>query len=185
MSLTSRPPDPSGGASVSFAFAADEPATYECSLAGPKPSAAAPCASGIAFSGLPNGAYTFSVAATDQAGNAGDPVAYRWQVDNSIDKPPPPPPVDRTPPQTRVARGLPKQLRAGRTGRRRIVLRFSSSEAGSHFVCRLDRRRAARCTSPRAYMVGVGAHVFRVTATDAAGNSDPSPAVFRVRVRRG
>jgi Ca2+-binding RTX toxin-like protein len=183
LSLTSRPPDPSGGASVSFAFAADEPATYECSLAGPKPSGAVACASGIAFSGLPNGDYTFSVAATDRAGNAGDPVAYGWEVDNSVDKPPPPP-VDRTPPQTRIARGLPKQLRAGRTGRRRFVLRFASSEAGSHFVCRLDRRPAARCVSPRAYNVGLGAHVFRVTATDAAGNPDPSPAVFRVRVRR-
>jgi Ca2+-binding RTX toxin-like protein len=183
LSLTSRPPNPSGGASVTFAFAADEAATYECSLAGPRPSGAAACASGIAFPGLPDGDYTFSVAPTDQAGNVGDPVAYSWRVDNSIDKPPPPP-VDRTPPQTRIARGLPKQLRAGRTGRRRVVLRFSSSEAGSRFVCRLDRGRAARCASPRAYTIGIGAHVFRITATDAAGNSDPTPAVFRVRVRR-
>ncbi len=68
-------------------------------------------------------------------------------------------------------------------GRRRVVFRFSADEQAK-FVCRLDRRKPAPCASPRAYMVGVGAHVFRVTATDAAGNSDPSPAVFRFRVRR-
>ena len=105
LSLTGRPADPSSGADVAFDFTADEPATYECSLEGPKPSAAAACASGISYSGLPNGAYAFTVVATDLAGNVGDPLTARWKVDNSIGEPPPapPPPVDRTPPQTLVA----------------------------------------------------------------------------------
>jgi len=64
-----------------------------------------------------------------------------------------------------------------------VVFRFGANES-STFVCRLDRRRQAPCSSPRAYRVGVGRHVFRVTATDAAGNTDPSPAAFRFRVRR-
>jgi hypothetical protein len=68
-------------------------------------------------------------------------------------------------------------------GRRQVQFRFSANER-STFVCRLDRRRPTHCSSPRAYRVGAGAHVFRVTATDAAGNSDPSPALFRFRVRR-
>ena len=96
--------------------------------------------------------------------------------------PPPPPPVDRKPPQTRIATGPRKVLTLTR-GPRRVVFRFSASERAT-FVCRLDRRRPVACTSPRAYRVGAGAHVFRVTATDAAGNADPSPAVFRFRVRR-
>ena len=107
--------------------------------------------------------------------------------DTSIEtKPPPPlppPPVDSTRPQTRLASGMPKRVRAGRDGRRRVVFRFSSNERGARFVCRLDRRRATRCASPRAYTVAIGRHAFRVTAIDAAGNTDSSPALFRFRVR--
>jgi hypothetical protein len=96
--------------------------------------------------------------------------------------PPPKPPRDRTPPRTRIERG-PRKVFALTRGPRRVVFRFSANER-STFVCRLDRRRTARCSSPRSYRVGAGRHVFRVTATDAAGNRDPSPAVFRFRVRR-
>jgi Ca2+-binding RTX toxin-like protein len=95
---------------------------------------------------------------------------------------PPPPRRDRTPPRTRISSGPRKTLVLLR-GRRQVQFRFSANER-STFVCRLDRRRPTHCSSPRAYRVGAGAHVFRVTATDAAGNSDPSPALFRFRVRR-
>jgi hypothetical protein len=89
-----------------------------------------------------------------------------------------------TPPQTRIAAGMPKRIPAGRNGLRRVVFRFSSSEGGARFVCRLDRRRAAPCVSPRAYTVAIGVHTFRVTATDAEGNTDPSPALVRFVVLR-
>jgi Ca2+-binding RTX toxin-like protein len=202
--LTGLPPDPSDGESVAFAFGADEPATFSCRLEGSKPSGPAACSSGVAYADLPDGDYTFRVAATDQAGNVGDPAAYGWTVDNSIDEPPPaipetpngspppappasppPPPVDLTRPQTRLATGLAKLVPAGRNGRARVVLRFSSDERGVSFVCRLDRRRAAPCASPRAYIVAIGAHAFRVTATDTAGNADLSPALLRFRVIPG
>jgi Ca2+-binding RTX toxin-like protein len=96
--------------------------------------------------------------------------------------PPPPPPVDRKPPQTRIAAHPRKVLKITR-GARRVRFRFAADERAT-FVCRLDRRKPVRCTSPRAYRVGPGAHEFRVAATDAAGNTDPSPAVARFRVRR-
>ncbi len=96
--------------------------------------------------------------------------------------PPPPPPRDRTPPRTRIDLGPRKVLTMTRRPRR-VAFRFGANE-DSTFVCRLDRRRPAGCSSPRAYGVGAGRHIFRVTATDAAGNTDPSPAVFRFRVRR-
>lgn len=102
------------------------------------------------------------------------------------DQPPPARPRarDRTPPQTRIARHPRRLLVAPRRGPRAIAFRFSSSEARSVFRCRLDRKQATRCRSPRAYRVGPGRHVFRVAATDRAGNTDPTPAVFRFRVRR-
>jgi Ca2+-binding RTX toxin-like protein len=102
--------------------------------------------------------------------------------------PPPPPPApvvaaDRTAPQTRITARPPRLLRT--TGRRhRVVFRFSASERGSHFRCKLDRKPYWPCASPRAYVVGRGRHAFRVFAIDAAGNADPSPALFRFQLRR-
>jgi Ca2+-binding RTX toxin-like protein len=92
--------------------------------------------------------------------------------------------VDRRPPQTRIAAHPLALLSTG--GRsRRVVFRFSSSERGSRFRCQLDRRPSRPCDSPRVFRVALGRHVFRVRAVDAAGNADPSPAVFGFRVRRG
>jgi Ca2+-binding RTX toxin-like protein len=96
--------------------------------------------------------------------------------------PPPPPPRDTTPPGTRILLRPHRVVRTQRS-RRRVSFRFAS-EAGARFRCRIDRRGYAACSSPRAYLVGLGTHVFRVFAIDAAGNRDPSPAVFRFRVKR-
>lgn len=201
--ITSAPSDPSAEHQASFSFTADEPATFSCSLEGPKPSAAAPCSSGATYSDLPDGSYRFEVAPTDPAGSAGDPVSYEWEVkrpaelpavsppqpptttppvDSPTGPPPPPPRVDAPPPQTLIVAGVPKRVLADENGRRRVVFRFSSNQREATFVCQIDRRRPAPCVSPRAYIVAVGAHVFRVTATDAQGNSDPTPAITRFRV---
>lgn len=100
--------------------------------------------------------------------------------------PPPLAPVlvpDRTPPQTRITARPPKLLKtAGR--RHRVVFRFSASEPGSRFRCKLDRQPYRACASPRAYVVSLGRHTFRVFAIDAAGNADPSPALTRWRQAR-
>ena len=55
-------------------------------------------------------------------------------------------------------------------------LRFTSSEAGSEFMCKLDKRRFKPCGSPFKKNVDVGKHKFRVFAIDQAGNQDPTPA---------
>jgi hypothetical protein len=53
-----------------------------------------------------------------------------------------------------------------------------SSEAGSRFECSLDGAAYVACSSLTSYAgLGVGEHRFAVRATDAAGNTDPSPAV--------
>jgi Ca2+-binding RTX toxin-like protein len=99
---------------------------------------------------------------------------------------PPRPPVrrDTTPPQTRLLAHPARVVTApGRRLRVRFRFRFASSEAGSHFRCRLDRRPAVPCRSPLAYTVGLGGHTLRVLAIDSAGNADPTPAVARFRVR--
>ena len=56
---------------------------------------------------------------------------------------------------------------------------FSSSEPGSTFECQLDSSAwTPSCSSPKSYssLAGQGPHTFDVRATDAANNTDPTPA---------
>jgi hypothetical protein len=97
--------------------------------------------------------------------------------------PPPPaaPPLSRdtTPPNTRLTASPPRRTRA-----QRARFRFTATEAGSTFQCKLDRRRWAACRSPQAYArLKRGLHVFRVRARDSAGNADPTPATRSWRIR--
>jgi len=91
--------------------------------------------------------------------------------------------VDRKPPRTRVL-ARPRAVLTTNKTRRRVVFRFASSESGSHFRCKLDRKPFRPCASPRAYSLARGRHTVRILAVDASGNADPSPAVLRVKVRR-
>lgn len=85
---------------------------------------------------------------------------------------------DRAPPQTTITKGAPDRL-AGH----RVKFRFASSEPDSSFRCRLDAKPYRPCTSPRRVRhLGHGRHRFKVIATDAAGNADPSAAKDRFRV---
>jgi hypothetical protein len=60
--------------------------------------------------------------------------------------------------------------------------RFGSSQRGSTFLCRLDRRPYSTCTSPREYRgLQPGRHVFEVAAVSVHGR-DPTPAVARFRL---
>jgi hypothetical protein len=57
---------------------------------------------------------------------------------------------------------------------------FSSSETSSTFECSLDEAQFTSCSSPSEYkFLSTGGHMFRVRATDAAGNVDANPATRR------
>jgi Ca2+-binding RTX toxin-like protein len=120
-----------------------------------------------------------------------------FQLLPGFPNPTPPPPVsvpatakpkakapkrDRTPPRTKIL-ARPRPVLFTERARRRVVLRFASSERGSTFRCQLDRLPFQRCKSPRAYSLVLGKHRIRVRAVDAAGNADRTPAVIKVRVR--
>lgn len=97
--------------------------------------------------------------------------------------PPPPPPVDRKAPRTKITKRPAKLLTTTRR-QRRVVFRFTSNERGSSFRCKLDGKPYRACTSPRAYNLGLGRHVVRIDAIDAAGNADRTPALFRFQIRQ-
>ena len=79
---------------------------------------------------------------------------------------------DTTAPETKLTK---KPKEAGTT-KERAKLKFTSSEAGSTFQCKLDRKRFKKCSSPFRKRVDTGRHKFKVRAVDAAGNVDPTPA---------
>jgi hypothetical protein len=93
---------------------------------------------------------------------------------------PPPPPADTTPPETTL-KG-PKKVEQGEKAK----FKFTSSEPGSTFSCKLDHKKYKDCSSPRKLKTAnldLGRHTFAVFATDAAGNADPTPAKRKFKVK--
>jgi len=118
-----------------------------------------------AGSPLSTGDHTVRVSATDAAGNAGPTAEATFTVGGG---------VDTTAPDTLIDSGpsSPTELADA-------DFFFSSTEAGSTFECSLDGAAYAACSSPVTLTaLAAGSHTFRVRATDDAGNTDPTPAVF-------
>jgi hypothetical protein len=69
-----------------------------------------------------------------------------------------------------------------RTPARSAEFEFGSSDVGSRFECKLDRRAYRPCTSPHRVKVRLGKHAFRVRSVDPQGLTDPTPELFRWRV---
>jgi hypothetical protein len=83
--------------------------------------------------------------------------------------------ADTTPPETTITSG-PSGSVSGTTA----TFEFFSNEAGSTFRCKLVGQDSTRttCTSPKTYtnLTAGTKYTFKVWATDAAGNIDPTPA---------
>jgi hypothetical protein len=165
--IVSGPAGTTSAASASFTFGASEPgSTFECRVDG---NPWGVCSSPKAYFAFANGSHSFDVRAIDPAGNAdASPASRAWLVD----VPPPPPAADTTPPDTSIASGP-----SGTVATASASFGFDSSESGSSFSCRVDGGSWASCSSPKAYSgLANGSHTFDVRATDAAGNTDASPA---------
>ena len=80
--------------------------------------------------------------------------------------------ADTAPPQTTIDTGP-----SGPTGDSTPTFSFSSTEAGSSFVCQVDAGTESACSSPLTTQpLGDGPHTLAVTATDPIGNTDATPA---------
>lgn len=86
---------------------------------------------------------------------------------------------DVVPPETEIVKG-PRADSVNMAAK----FKFSSSEPGTTFECRLDVRRFEPCESGASvHGLDDGRHKFRVRAIDAAGNADPSPAIHSWSVK--
>jgi hypothetical protein len=87
---------------------------------------------------------------------------------------------DTTPPDTKITKGPPKK-----THKTTAKFKFTSSEAGSTFECKLDKGKFKKCGSPKTYKkLKPGKHVFKVRAIDKAHNVDPTPAKRKFTILR-
>jgi len=90
---------------------------------------------------------------------------------------PTPVPVDTTPPTVKITKA-PKAKSTSTTAK----FKFTANEAGSSFQCKLDKGKFKTCRSPKTYKkLKPGKHVFKVRATDKAGNvGKPATKKFKV-----
>ena len=148
--------------SASFSFSSDDPnATFTCKLAGPGHTGDfGNCGS---YSNLADGDYTFSVRATDLAGNTDQSPATRSFT------------VDTAPPETTIDSG-----RSGRGNGTSASFTFSSSDPNASFACKLagpgHTQDFAPCPPQPYSNLGDGDYTFFVRATDQVGNIDQTPA---------
>jgi hypothetical protein len=71
-----------------------------------------------------------------------------------------------------------------RKRKHKATFTFGSSDPSSTFMCKLDKRALAPCTSPVTFKhLRKGRHTFTVEAVNGAG-ADPSPATFKFKLKR-
>ena len=159
--ITGGPPGLTNDNTPSFAFTADQPATFTCSIdatAGGPPFA---CSSPFTAPPLPDGGHTFTVFATNGGAEPDPTAAAREFV------------VDTTPPETTITEGPADGAVIADDA---PAFAWAASEAPATFACVADGVALASCDLLFATGVGEGPHSFTVAATDAAGNTDPTPA---------
>jgi hypothetical protein len=87
-------------------------------------------------------------------------------------------PCDTTSPNTKI-----KKRPKNRSGDDSPTFKFKSTEAGSTFKCKLDRKKFKKCKSPKTFHgLDPGKHTFKVEAIDADGNVDSTPAKDKFKI---
>lgn len=156
--IDSQPADPTNSTDATFTFTANQVrSSFECKLDGADFTT---CTTPATYSNLGEGSHTFQVRATNGQATDTTPASFTWTIDT-------------TPPNT-VIDGHP----ANPTEHTTAAFTFHGTETAT-FRCSLDSAAYTACTSPTTYTGLIRrSHIFRVKASDAAGNTDPTPAVY-------
>jgi hypothetical protein len=77
------------------------------------------------------------------------------------------------------------KLKSTKVKKRKVTFASSSNEKGSSFLCKLDKKKFAKCKSPKTYTnLKPGTHKFQVKALDQQGKPDPSPVVKKFKIKK-
>src|SRR5262249_30659684 len=146
--IDSGPAGATNDSTPKFDFSTNESSlsvVFECSV---DDNAFSPCTSPVTTATLVDGAHTFAVRATDDAGNTSQAARRAFTVDTAI----PVVAIDSGPPQT--------------TNKAKPTFAFSANETVT-FACELDKTPFADCSSPwTAPALADGSHTFTVRASD-------------------
>lgn len=88
---------------------------------------------------------------------------------------------DVTAPDTTITAPLKRKVKTKRR-KAKVSFEFSSTEPNSSFTCVVDTKSLGSCSSPQVLKLGMGRHFLEITAVDAAGNADLTPATKLVKV---
>ncbi len=170
--ITDKPALLLNATSASFSFTGDDTggsgvASFECRLDSNAPEAWATCTSPKPYLDLAEGSHKFEARAVDNAGNAdGTPAVYSWTVDTKA-------------PESLIDSG-PPAVSSSATANFSFHGEDPGGSGGITLQCRRDSTEQADwqpCTTPLKYtLLAEGSHSFEVRATDAAGNTDATPA---------
>jgi len=132
----------------------------------------------------PGTTYHFQVVAKNPGGTTpGDDQTFTTASAPPL--PPPTPPIIETPivsspPDTKIT-GKPQAKTRDRTP----TLKFSSTQPGSSFECKLDGKGYKACRSPyTTKSLSFGKHTVKVRAKSSSGAIDPSPASYSFKIVR-
>jgi hypothetical protein len=148
---------PTNDTTPTFSFTSEAGASFQCRVDG---AVFAACTSPLTTAALADGTHAFDVRAIDAAGNVDATPASQTFT------------IDTTAPNTTITAG------ADNPGNDSTpTFTFTATEPGSTFQCRVDGAAFATCASPfTTAVLNDGSHTFDVRATDAAGNTDATPA---------
>lgn len=158
--ITSGPTGLTNDLTPTFAFTSEAGAAFECKL---DTAAYSACQTPFTTPTLGDGAHSVAVRAKDAYGNVDATPATRTFT------------VDTTAPDTTVTTKVAK-----RVTKEKVKIVFSS-EAGATFECQVDGKAWKVCTSPVKLKVKQGKHTVLIRATDAAGNTDATPAKVKFK----
>src|SRR5207245_7171944 len=130
VTITAQPANPTNHTSPTLSSTSPKTgSTFQCKL---DAGTASTCTSPASYTGLASGSHTFTVTATDAAGNTGT-ASSTWTIDTTA------------PTVTITAQP------ANPTNQTSASFSFTSSKTGSTFSCKLDGGTATACTSPASY----------------------------------
>lgn len=168
VSVTKGPASVDNEARPTFEFTASQQVNFTCQIDSAAPQ---PCSSPyVAPTALSDGQHGFAVVGTDSEGRSGASNTYYFTIDTKA-------------PRARIV-GHPAKL--VKTGKATYAAHFklTADESPVTFYCQMDREPLRICGERMTAKVKPGAHVLKVRAKDALGNTSATPSTFSFKVKK-